>query len=144
MGYLRFLNSNFKFGSIFGSIFGSVLDNFWAQKAKNGQIFYFKIVDYLQLFHSIVIEVSKYITDVLVCLTTLIDSLGYLEIQVCILTYSWAYFGPNLGSEGQKIANFFKPLFDSFHSKTLQPGKSYCQLDAGYKKLSFSYIFYHF
>ena len=124
------------------------MDLFWTifglRKPKSGQIFYFKIVDYLQLFHSIVIEVSKYITDVLICLTTLIDSLEYLEINVCIWTYSWAYFGPNLGSEGQKIANFLKPLFDSFHSKTLQPGKSYFQLDAGHKKTSFSYLFLPF
>ena len=33
------------------------------------------------LFNGIVIEVSKYITDVLPCLSTLIDSLGYLKIK---------------------------------------------------------------
>ena len=86
-----------------------------SQKQQNG--FFSKLLIFYCFFIVLEFEVSRYITDVLACFTTLIDSMGYLEMKFCIWTYFWACFWPIMGSEGKETVIFFKPFSIVFTEK---------------------------
>ena len=98
------------------------VDLFWAifrlREPKTAKWFFFSKLFIIYCFFIVLeFEVSKYKTDVLACLITLIDSMGYLEMKFCIWTYFWAYFWPIMGSEGQETIIFFKPFSIVFTEK---------------------------
>ena len=72
-------------------------DLFWTifglRRPKNVQNVFFKIVDFLLLFHGIEWYVLRYITDIFACLITFCDSLGYSKVIFYIWIYFWTYFG---------------------------------------------------
>ena len=68
---------------------------------KTANIF-FKIV-----YHSIVVRSLKSSTDVLACLITLIDSLGYSEKKIYIFGFN---FGSIIGPTGCLIAKYIKEI----------------------------------